>query len=246
MSTFSLLLLLLFLLVFGIRIFMYCVNIYMPKVSDIMTLVLLLMIVTELILAIFEFPAIVIDGIVFISMGNKAIAVGCGIVILIVTVFIFIMIYPKIPWQRLLSFSPLKYALIGFVLLPLVIYTELFNGSYSFDSMEEYNDFKQSFSQYDRHFWPTKFIKHTEDNGRDFVITYSVYPWDVEIPDGKQFAYKVITFYSTDEDRQVLNYYPFTYKLYAGVNSVPVEHDTPPTTVSSSDMENVSESDAVG
>ncbi len=245
MSTFSLLLLLLFLLVFGIRIFMYCVNIDMPRVSDIMTLLLLLMILAEIILAIFEFPAIVIDGIVFISMGNKAIAVGCGIVILIVTVFVFIMIYPKIPWLRLLSFSPLKYAVIGFILIPLVIYTELFNGSYSFDNMEEYNDFKQNFSQYDRHFWPTKFIKHTEDNGRDFIVTYSVYPWDVEIPDGKQFAYKVITFYSTDEYKQILNYYPFTYKLYAGVNSLPIEHDTEKN-VSSSDLKTVSESDAIG
>lgn len=242
MSTFSLLLMLLFLIIFGIRIFMYCVDIEMPMLSALMTLFLLLMILAEIVIATFELPAALIDVIVFISMGNKAIAIGCGIVIFIVLTFIFIMIYPKFNWHRILSFSLVKYLVLGCILITLTIYTELFNGSYSFHSLEEYNEFKQSFSQYDRHFWPTKFIRNTKDNGRDMVTTYSIYPWDVEIPDGRQFAYKVITFYSDGEtgNEHIFNYYPFTYKLYAGVDSLPIDHKTP---VSDSDLKKVSASD---
>ena len=245
MSTFSLMLMLLFLIVFGIQFFMYFVDMEMPRFSKFLTLLLILMLTAEIILAVFEWPAALIDLIVLICMGNKTIAMCCAAVIFTVTLFILVKILPKIKWSKVLVFTPIKYVVLGTLVIPLLIYTELFNGSYSFDSMEEYNDFKQSFAQYDRHFWPTKFVKHTEDNGRDFIVTYSIYPWDVEIPDGKQFAYKVITFYSTDEDKQILNYYPFTYKLYAGVDSLPIEHAAA-SSVSSSDMNDVSESDAVG
>lgn len=246
MSTFSLLLLLLFLVIFGLRIFMYCVNMDMPRLSGFLTLMLLLLILAEIILATFEFPAIVIDGVVFISMGNEIIAVGCGIVTVIVLAFVFIMIYPRIPWIKVLSFSPIKFIILGAILLSLTVYTELFNGSYSFDSMDEYNSFKQSFSQYDVHFWPTKYIKRTEDNGREFTVTYSVYPWDVNLPDGKQFAYKVITFYSSEEGQEGLYYYPFTFKLYAGVDPVSITQTDANRAVSDSDLQEISRSDAVG
>ena len=96
MSTFNLLIILLFILLFGARLFMYCVNIDMPLVSEIITLVMMLMLLSEFIIAVFEFPAVIIDGILYICMGNKAIAIGCGVVIFIVFVFIFIIIYPKI------------------------------------------------------------------------------------------------------------------------------------------------------
>ena len=239
MSTFNLLIILLFILLFGARLFMYCVNIEMSLVSEIITLVLMLMLLSELILAIFEFPAIVIDGIIFICMGNKAIAIGCGIVILIVFIFIFIIFYPKINWHKILSFSPIKYAIIGLLLIVSTFYTELFNGSYSFRNLSEYNEFKTEFSQYDNHFWPTKYIRDIEDNGKEILTKTSIYPWDVSISDGKQFAYKVVTYY--DDDHQILYYYPFTYNTYAGVDPKPVLSSD---MVSASDLKQVSDSDS--
>ncbi|MBQ9901122.1 MAG: hypothetical protein IJM51_01860 [Clostridia bacterium] len=230
MSTFNLLIILLFILLFGARLFMYCVNMEMPRISALITLLILLMLLSELILAIFEFPAVVIDGIVYISMGNRAIAIGCGVVIFIVSVFIFIIIYPKIKWKKILSFSLLKYAVIGLLLICTAIYTELFNGSYSFKDLDEYNRFKNEFSQYDNHFWPTKFIRETEDDGREILTKTMVYPWDVSSSDGKQFAYKVVTYYdeSNITSHPVLYYYPFTYNTYAGIDPRPLlkEGDT--------------------
>ena len=216
MSTFNLLIILLFILLFGARLFMYCVNIEMPRISAIITLLIMLMLTAEIVLAVFEFPAVVIDGIVYICMGNKAIAIGCGIVILIVSIFIFIIVYPKIRWKRILSFSPLKYAILGLLLICSAIYTELFNGCYSFKSMDEYNDFKKEFSQYDNHFWPTKFIREIEDDGRD-----------------------------NDESnlstQPVLFYYPFTYNTYAGIDPRPL---LKPGDTSYEDADKVSHSDA--
>ena len=224
MSTFNLLIILLFILLFGARLFMYCVNIEMPRISAIITLMMMLMLLSEVILALFEYPAVVIDGIVYICMGNKAIAIGCGIVIAIVAIFIFIIVYPKFKWVRILSFSPLKYTIIGLLLIFSVIYTELFNGSYSFRDMDEYNEFKKEFSQYDNHFWPTKFIREIEDDGRDILTKTTVYPWDVSTSDGRQFAYKVITYYDESDltNQPVLYYYPFTYNTYAGIDSRPL------------------------
>ena len=222
---------------------MYCVNIDLPLVSEIITLVLMLMVISEIILAIFEFPAALIDGILFVCMGNKAIAIGCGVVILIVFVFVFIIIYPKINWHKIFSFSPIKYAIIGFLLIIATIYTELFNGSYSFKDLSEFNEFKNEFSQYDDHFWPTKYIREVEDNGREIITKTSVYPWDVSISDGKQFAYKVVTFYDESElsSQPILYYYPFTYNTYAGVDPRPVQGSD---AVSSTDPDSVSDSDS--
>jgi hypothetical protein len=216
MSTFNLLIILFLILLFGIRLFMYCVDIELPMVSEIITLILFLMLIAELILAIFEFPAIIIDGILLICMGNKVIAIGCGVVIAIVALFVFIIVYPKIKWKKILSFSLIKYAVIGFLLIGSVIYTELFNGSYSFRNMEEYNEFKQEFSVYDNHFWPTKFIRKIEDNGKEILTITFIYPWDVSLVGGKQFAYKVETYYDESDisSQPKLYYYPFTYYTY--------------------------------
>lgn len=232
---------LLFLIVFGIQFFMYFVDIEMPRFSAVLTLMLILMLIAETILAIFELPAKLIDGIVFISMGNRAIALCCGAVIFTVLLFILVLVLPKFKWKKILKFTTLKYVIMGAFVILLSIYTELFNGSYSFESMREYNTFKQDFAKYDRHFWPTKYIKTIEDNGQNTMTTYSIYPWDVEITDGRQFAYKVVTFYSADGygDSDSFYYYPFTYNLYAGVSSKPVEYEkqsaAPSKTVSGSD-----------
>ena len=216
MSTFNLLVILFLILLFGIRLFMYCVDIDLPKVSAIITLVLILMLVSEVILAVFEFPAMIIDGIILICMGNKVIAIGCGVVIAIVALFVFIILYPKIHWKKVLSFSPIKYAVLGFLIIGTMIYTELFNGSYSFRDMSEYNEFKREFSAYDNHFWPTKFIREIEDNGREILTKTYIYPWDVSLVGGKQFAYKVETYYDESDisSEPKLYYYPFTYYTY--------------------------------
>ena len=100
---------------------------------------------------------------------------------------------------------------------------------------DEYNEFKQEFSQYDNHFWPTKYIREIEDNGREILNKTSVYPWDVTISDGKQFAYKVVTYYDESEltKKPILYYYPFTYNTYAGIDPKPVMSTE---TVSESDV----------
>ena len=49
MSTFNLLIILLLILLFGIRFFMYCVDIEMPRISGIITLVILLMLFRRII-----------------------------------------------------------------------------------------------------------------------------------------------------------------------------------------------------
>jgi hypothetical protein len=196
------------------------------------------MLIAEILLATFELPAGLIDLIVLISMGNRTIALCCGGVIFTVLLFLMVVFLPKLKWQRILAFSPMKYVVVGALVISLAIYTELFNGSYSFDSGEEYSSFKQSFAKYDRHFWPTKYIKGTKDRGQDTITVYSIYPWDVEITDGRQFVYKVITFYS-DEDGAFC-YYPFTYNLYMGVEPSRVEYDKPAPVPAAS----VSDSDA--
>ncbi len=249
MSTFGILLMILFIIIFGVQIFLYCVDIDMPRLSGFMTLALYLILVAELILALFEFPAKLIDNIVYISMGYKAIAVGCGIVIFCVLTFIFIMLYPKINWQKRLTSSPVKYVVMGFIIVLLMVYTEIFNGFYSFNTMDAFFIFKSEFSQYDNNFWPTKYIQGSQNYQGKPITTYSVYPWDVDIPAGHQFAYKVTTFYKEDENdgnKYKLFYFPFTYKLYAGVEPVAID-DLPglKPLVSDSDVEsdNVSESD---
>ncbi len=226
MSTFGVLLMLLFIIIFGVQIFLYCVDIDMPRLSGCMTLALYLILISELIIAIFEFPAKLIDGIVYISMGYKAIAVGCGVVIFFILAFVFIMLYPKINWQKVLTSSPVKYVVMGGMIILLMVYTEIFNGIYSFSSIDEYFTFKSEFSQYDNHFWPTKYIQGTQDYQGEEITTYSVYPWDVDIPSGHQFVYKVITFYDEDENdgsTRKLFYFPFTYRLFAGVEPAAID-----------------------
>lgn len=238
MSTFGILLMLLFIIIFGVQIFLYCVDIDMPRLSSAMTLIMYLMLITELIIALFEFPAKLIDGIVYISMGYKFVTVCCGVIIFIILTFIFIMLYPKINWQKLLTSNPVKYVITGFCIILLMIYTEIFNGCYSFRSLNDYFTFKNEFSQYDDHFWPTKYIEGSEDQGQETVTTYSIYPWDVSLPSGKQFVYKTVTFYATDEqdNEYKLFYYPFTYKVYAGVTAVPIDEGSEKKTVSASDI----------
>lgn len=256
MSTFSLSLMVLFLIVFFLQFFMYFVNIEMPRFSGFLTVLLLLMLVLEVNIALFELPAKVMDGIVYISMGKRTIALCFGAVAFTVLLFIFVKLFPKIPWKSLLTFTPLKYVVLGGLVITLAIYTELFNGSYSFDSLKEYNTFKQNFAQYDRHFWPTKYIKTVGKTNRSRQTTYSVYPWDVEITDGKQFVYKVVTFYATDDDEEHniksgdFCYYPFTYNLYVGAVPSPVEYEKteepePEQTVSDSDTDQTQEETTV-
>lgn len=248
MSTFSLSLMLLFLIVFGIQFFMYFVNIEMPRFSGFLTLVLLLMLTAEVMIAVFELPAKLIDIIIYVSMGNRMITLCFGVAVSMVLLFIIVKIFLKIHWKNVLTFTPLKYVVLGGLVIMLSIYTELFNGSYSFDSMKEYNAFKQNFAKYDEHFWPTKYIKDTGQSSRRRQITYSIYPWDVEITDGRQFVYKVVTFYATDDDEENniksgdFCYYPFTYHLYTGVSPMPVEYEKittadPLPTVSESDTD---------
>lgn len=241
MSTFSLLLMLLFLIVFGIQFFMYFVNIDMPRFSGFLTLLLLLMVIMEIIIAAFELPAALIDGMVLICMGNRMIFVCCAAAVLLVLLFIAVKLLPKINWKKALTFTPIKYVVLGALVILLSIYTELFNGSYSFDSMEQYNAFKQEFAKYDRHFWPTKFIRGS--NGVEHTTVYSIYPWDVEITDGRQVAYKVVTFYADDDSEYeygTLCYYPFTYNLYAGASPMPVEYEK---SAPAQDAASVSQSD---
>lgn len=201
----------------------------------------------EFVLAIIKYPCYVIDGIVFVSMGYKALANVMFVIFGAIILFLIIFFLTKINWTKFLRVSSAKIIISGVLLLCLFAYTELFNGMGSFDSYEEFKQTKAVYEQYDVHFWPTKYIKHhSRLYNRDCV---SVYPFDAKTASGRQpFVYRVDIDHETDDDGYThYFYYPFTWKAYEG--SEPVEFtDTTyvPVDTSESMYNNVSEADVSG
>lgn len=223
MSTFGLIAIILFLLLTGGAVLMYFNDNQDLLISKLIMLLMVLLVLAEGVLAILEFPLYVVDGIIFISMGKEQLANIMLIIYVVIVGFILFFIIPKINWSSLLTASPVKLVVIGALLISLLAYTELFNGAYSFDSLDEYNDTKAVYSQYDEHFFPTKILKTSdEDEGH-----FSVYPFDATCASGKLdmvYRAEVALINPTDESGNPLGtemyFYPFTYKAYEDTDPV--------------------------
>ena len=248
MSTFGLLVVLTFMLATGgLVALMYGGNTDLA-LSKILMFILQLLISLEFVLALYEYPCYIVDGIIFICMGEPMLAwIMLGIMGLII-VFALAMILPRINWRKSLTASPGKLIFCGLLLMTLLAYTELFNGIYSFESYEQFREVRDRYEQYDNRFLPTKYILHSDElNGEEVAL----YPFDVTTAAGEQpMIYKGETFLKVYEDGSTeLFYYPFTYRLYEGAEPVSFEAaPTPAPSVSASDVSgtDVSGTDASG
>ncbi len=220
MSTFGVLSILFFLVFMGgLVVFTYNGNDDLA-LSKVMLGGLYVIIAVEIGLTVCRFPCYLVDGIVFASMGYKWLAEIMFAIVGAILAFLLIFSMLKIKWKKLLNVSQTKLIVCGMLILSLFAYTELFNGAGTFDSYKEFKDTKTQYEKYDRHFWPTKYIKHYSAlNEHDCV---SVYPFDVRTASGKQpFVYRVDVFFQEQEDGSVdFMYYPFTWKAYEGSRPV--------------------------
>ncbi len=227
MSTFGLLTLLTFILATGgLVVLMYGGNTDLV-LSKILMFVLQLLIAAEVVLALYEYPCYVVDGIIFICMGEPMLAwIMLGIFGLIIF-FTLAMLLPRINWRKSLNVSPAKLIFTGLLLIVLMAYTELLNGIYTFDSYEQFVETKARYEEYDDRLLPTKYIRHeSEENGEQIAL----YPFDVTTAAGPQpVIYKGETFMVADEYGGFeLFYYPFTYRLYEGADPVSFDAVPPP------------------
>lgn len=241
MSAFGLLVVLTFLLATGGLVALIYGGNTDLAVSKILMFILQLLIALEFVLALYEYPCYVVDGIIFVCMGEPKLAwIMLGILGLII-LFAVAMILPRINWRKSLTVSPVKLIFCGLLLMALLAYTELFNGIYSFESYEHFTETRARYEQYDNRFLPTKYILHADDEHGEEV---ALYPFDVTTAAGVQpFIYKGETFLATNEDGSTeLFYYPFTYRLYEGAEPVSFEAApsepvvTPPPVVSAADV----------
>ncbi len=238
MSVFGVILLLAFLAIIGGLVALEYSGNSDLALSKVLLVLLRLLIVAEACIALYEFPCYVVDGIVFISMGKDFLAKIMFAIVGGIVLFILGVILPRIKWKKHLEATQGRIIALGIVLLCLFGYNEIFNGAYSFDSMEEFNSVKQSYSEFDNHFWPTKYIKHHSSmNDQDEI---GVYPFDMTLLDGtKVKIYKGETFRVDNADGTYeLFYYPFTWKLYEGSNaeSIGVVGELPEPPVSAADV----------
>jgi|GEM_PF-1864121 len=219
MSTFGLLVLLMFVIVTGVLVaLLYGGNTDLP-ISRVLMLVLQLLIVGEFALAFYEFPCYVVDGIIFICMGQENLAwIMLGVFALIIA-FVIAMIVPRLNWSKSLDVTPVRLIFAGIVLMLLLSYTELLNGVYSFDSYEQFTEVRQRYEQYDDRVLPTKYIRHVDDEGVEMI---ALYPFDVTTSAGElPVIYKGETFMAIHESGvPELYYYPFTYRLFEGSEPV--------------------------
>ena len=236
MSTFGLIVMFVFILAIGgLVALIYSGNTEM-SLSKILMLVLQVLVAAELVLALYEYPCYAVDAIIYVCMGEPKLAwIMLGILALII-LFVMAMILPRLNWSKSLTVKPGKLIFTGLLLMLLLAYTELFNGVYSFESFDQFIETRQRYEEYDDRFFPTKYIRHTdEDDGEQIAL----YPFDVTTAAGElPMLYKGETFMVTHEDGTTeLFYYPFTYRLYEGAEPVSFLDETPPQTVSGSDAE---------
>ncbi len=254
MSTFGLLVTLFSLIFLGGSILLYYADSHRVKLARFFMFGLFLLIFLELILALFEFPAKIFDLIIFISMGMENIANIMILIVLIAIAFVFFLIIPKIKWRRVLRTTPVKMVVCALLLAGLLIYTEAYNGRYSFENKDDFYAVRQMYEKYDENFWPVKLIE-TDEAEADGSKHISVYPFDATTGSGKQdIAYKITVFRRFENGDYVLYYYPFTYKTYVDgvaysmdvyVDFTPPEEETSDSDMSASDLSgsDLSESD---
>ncbi|MCL2486716.1 MAG: hypothetical protein FWE86_03855 [Oscillospiraceae bacterium] len=216
----------LLILVFFLLLTVGLVMLYWSRNEDIglartMMLALLLLTITELVMAVAEFPVYIVDAIIFVSMGSSDLAyIMLGIYGLIIGFVLFVII-PRVKWKRVLTATPAKLIVAGILLLGAMAYTELFNGRYSFDSPEEYASTRAMYAQYDLHFFPTKYIKMKKKSDEN-NLRVSVYPFDAESAAGRlDFVYRAEIMIRDDWDGQTRMYFfPFTFKTYTDTEPV--------------------------
>ncbi len=214
MSTFGLLVTFFSLVFLGGSILLYYADSHRVKLARFCMFGLFLIIFLELILALFEFPAKIFDAIIFISMGMENIAKIMILIVLIAIIFVLFLIIPKINWRRALRTTPVKMIVCGVLLIGLLIYTEAYNGRYSFENKDDFYTVRQMYEKYDENFWPVKLIE-TDNQESDGTKHVSVYPFDATTGSGKQpLAYKITVYRRFENGDYVLYYYPFTYKTY--------------------------------
>lgn len=244
MSTFGLIVILVSILCMGGSIMLYYADSHRVKLARLLIFGLYLSIFLELILALFEFPALIFDGIIFISMGMENIANIMIIIVLIAIAFALFMIIPKINWRRFLRTTPVKLGVCAALLIALLIYTEAYNGKYSFENGEDFYSVKQMYEKYDKGFWPVKLIE-TDNAEADGTKHISVYPFDATTANGKQpLAYKVTIFRRFENGDYVLYYYPFTYKTYVDGTAYSMDEIIVADNVSDSDISDTDISDS--
>ena len=226
MSTFGLIMTLMFLLLMGGLVMLTYNGDGDIGIAKAMMAVLYVLVFVELVLMFLEYPIYVVDGIVFACMGYKWLAnVMFGIVGAIL-LFIIYIVCSRIKWRKFLEGSAVKLIVTGVLFIVLLAGTELWNGAYSFDSMEEFKQVKETMEPYDNHFFPTKYIKHENVMYKQECV--AVYPFDVTTAAGKQpIVYKADIFEMEFEDGTTsLYYYPFTWKRYDMVDPVDFEDAT--------------------
>lgn len=197
--------------------------------AGLLVALLYLLVFIQLVFALFEFPAVLIDSVVFISMGHQWLAQVIFALILLIITFVFGVPLSKVrlaSWKKFFSAHPAKLIVLGVLFMSLLCYTELFNGFYSFESLEAFSNAKDRYEEYDSGIWPTKYIYHY--NEEEELEMIALYPFDVTTASGKQdFIYKGETFAAPDENgEEQLWFHPFTWKLYEGSEPVSFADET--------------------
>lgn len=214
MSILGLITILLFLAFMGGSVLLYYTDSTHVNIARACMLGLYILIFIQFAVAIFEWPAKVIDGILYISMGMETIGNVLLIVFAVAIAFVFLVILPRIKWKKFLRTTPVAMVICGVLLIGLLGYNEMFGGIYSFESHDDFYAIREQYEEYDRRFFPTKYIEvPADEDDEESFKTVAVYPFDVTEAAGNPettFAYKVRIY----EQDGALYYYPFTYKTY--------------------------------
>ncbi|MDR1002684.1 MAG: hypothetical protein LBL82_05390 [Oscillospiraceae bacterium] len=225
MSIFGLISIFVFLLSVGGAVILYYTDSERVGLSRFLMLILYLLLFSYIILSTMEYPLMIVDGILFVSMGMELMAkIMLGVAGMILFFFV-LMILRKIKWKKFLRVTPVKLVVVGFLIITGMAYTELMNGMFSFEYKDDFYRIKEAYSQYDRHFFPTKYIENDADEEGE-QKTVSVYPFDAETPSGKlPMAYKIKIFVAFDSDTGTnrVYHYPFTYKTYVKGTPIPID-----------------------
>lgn len=208
MSVFGLLAMLCFLLLTSGLVLLYCSHNEDLALAKLLLFVLYLILAAEILIAIEEFPLYVVDFIIFMSFGNVEVARIALIVYALIIGFPLMIMLPKIKWKRFLTPSPAKLIITGILLIASMMYTEMWNGKYSFDDPSEYEIIREMYAPYDHRFFPTKYIK--KDDEKNII---SVYPFDASSATGKlDYIYRGEIFLKADDVGVTqLYFYPFTF-----------------------------------
>lgn len=224
MSGLGLIVLLLFVFSTGGIIMMYYNGNADLGLTKLMFGIMQLLAVVEVLLCFAEFPLYVIDGIVFASMGVEMLRNVMLIIYAAVILFTLVMILPKLKWKQLYTVKLGKIIICGIIIICALVYTEMFNGIYSFEDKADFYTINEQYSQYDDGFFPVKLIEKEYDG----ETHYSVYPFDAHSAAGElDFIYRgEICFRPDDTGVNQAYFYPFNLEVALGLRD-PVAFSDP-------------------